>query len=348
MTFGAYLTGPFGQSQTLYQARNEAKRGRGSRKAVKAQILKDTKTIIDRQIEAGFDFVIDPMFQFYFLFQPLIERPRIEGRTHPIEAVYEYLRHFFEYLKSPQITVGPQENWFNNNVFYRRPKIQGPLNPQTSFTEKYIHLGELPMDGTAMVVLPSPYTLLMLSDVKGYTDRKQAVANLAELVQAEAQHLVSKGVGRIQYDEPAIVVRQSLGSLKQEDLDLLRRGMEVCGHIDGATTSLHTYFGDAGPIIPDLLRLPVDCIGIDGTETRLADILMHDYSGKELALGLLDARSTSLENPKEMAEQLRTVAETTHPKKLWLTPNTGTEYRGFTHGINKLDLLKQVRQMLHE
>lgn len=321
--FGAYLTGSFGQSQNLYQARNEAKRKRGSQGTVIEQAIKDTKKVIDLQRDADLDFIIDPMFHFFYLFQPFAEK--VNG-----------------------VRVGPQENWFNNNVFYWRPQIQGPLNPQTGFTEKYIHLGELPTDGTAMVVLPSPYTLLMLSDVKGYSDRKKAVANLAEVIHAEAHHLVSKRVGRIQYDEPAIVVRRSLGSLTEEDLILLKRGMEVCGHVDGATTILHTYFGDAGPIIQNLLSTPVDGIGIDGTETSLADILKHDYSTKELALGLVDARSISLENPIEIANKLRRVAERTHPKKLWLTPNTGTEYRGFTHSVNKLDLLKQVRQMLRE
>lgn len=323
MEFGAYLTGPFGQSQDLYKARNEAKRGRGSKKRVIEEAGEKTKQIISLQQEAGLDFVVDPMFHFFYLFQPFAEN--VNG-----------------------VEVGPQENWFNNNVFYWRPKIHGPLEIQTGFTERQLHFDELPTDGTAMVVLPSPYTLLVLSDVRGYEDRKAAITNLAELLHAEAVHLVSRGIGRIQYDEPAIVVKQSLGSLTNEDFELLQRGIEICGRVPGATTSLHTYFGDAGPIIPYLIRLPVDCVGIDGTETSLADLLQHDYSGKELALGLLDARNTSLEDPSALAEQLRAVANQTHPTKLWVTPNTGTEYRGFTHGTKKLELLSEVRRMLHE
>ena len=142
MTFGVYLTGSFGQSQNLYQARNEAKRKRGSQETVIEQAREDTKKVIALQRDAGLDFIVDPMFHFFYLFQPFAEN--VNG-----------------------VKVGPQENWFNNNMFYWRPQIQGPLNPQTGFTEKYIHSGELPKDGTAMVVLPSPYTLLMLSDVKG-------------------------------------------------------------------------------------------------------------------------------------------------------------------------------------
>lgn len=324
MNLGTYLTGPFGQSPELYKARNEAKRGRGSENLVAKQVREDTQQIIQLQKEAGLDFIIDPMFKFFYLFQPLAEN-------------------------FPRVTVGRQENWFNNNVFYRRPQIQGPSVPivDTGFTEEYLHWDELPKNGRAMAILPSPYSLLMLSEVNGYSNKKEAVSNLAEIMQAEAGHLVSKGIGRIQYDEPAIVVKQSLGSLREEDLQLLQRGMEICGKVKGATTSLQTYFGDAGPIIPFLLTLPVDCLGIDGTETNLTEISKYKYSGKEVALGLLDARNTSLENPGEIAEQVQFIAQRTNPKKIWLTPNTATEYRGFTHGIKKLNLLKLVKEMLY-
>lgn len=321
--FGAYLTGSFGQSQDLYRARNEAKRGRASEQTVAEQIRKDTRQVLQFQKDAGLDFVVDPLFHLFYLFQPFAEK--VKG-----------------------VKPGPQENWFNNNVFYWRPHIHGPLEIQTGFTEKYLHLDELPTDGTALAILPSPYTLLVLSDLTGYTSKKEAVDNLAELLLAEAQHLVSQGVGRIQYDEPAIVVKQSLGSLTKIDLDLLQRGIEICGKVAGATSTLHTYFGDAGPIIPYLMSLPLDGIGIDGTETSLADIVKHDYSGKEVALGLIDARNTSVENPEEIVRQLQAVAEKTHPAKLWVTPNTGTEYRGFSNGIKKVELLATVRRKLHE
>src|SRR3989338_7964123 len=130
MTFGAYLTGAFGQSQNLYHARNEAKRKRGTQEAIAEQSREDTKKIIILQRDACLDFIIDPMFNFFYLFQPFAEK--VNG-----------------------VRAGPQENWFNNNVFYWRPQIQGPLNPQTGFTEKYIHLDELPTDGTGTVILPS-------------------------------------------------------------------------------------------------------------------------------------------------------------------------------------------------
>ncbi len=321
MNIGCYLTGPFGQSQELYAVRNEAKRKRGSEEAVQEQIGKDTKRVIALQEDAGFDYIIDPQFSTYYLFQPLNEH--VEG-----------------------IRAGPQENYFNNNVFYWRPVITGPIRAQHGFTEKHLAKG-LPDQKPAMAILPSPYTILALSVISGYQDKQEAVENIAELLKEEAEHLARKGFLRIQYDEPAIVHKQSLGSLTKEDMELLNRGMRICGTIAGATTALHTYFGDAGPIIKELVNLPVDAIGIDCTETSLDALLQHQFHEKELVLGLLDARNTYIDSSKVLADIARDVWKKTRPKHLWITPNTATEYRGFSHGIHIINTLGEIRRHIH-
>lgn len=194
MSLGCYLTGPFGQSQELYEARNEFKRGRGSLAAVQNQLHIDTEQIISLQQQAQLDFVIDPSFDQYYLLQPFVESVE-------------------------RVQVGPQENWFNNNVFYWRPQIIGPLSVKPGFMERFLHFDLLPTN--PMVVLPSPYTLFSLSDVTGYCSKEEAITNLSFILKAEAEYLAGKGVQRIQYDEPVIAVKNTLGSLQEEDLCLL-------------------------------------------------------------------------------------------------------------------------------
>lgn len=331
LNFGVYLTGPFGQSQELYVARNAVKRGRASPDIVDSQIVKDTKTIIDEQVKRGFSFVIDPMFRFFYLFQPINQ-------------------------KVPGFSEGPQENWFDNNVFYMRPQINGTFDLNaTGFTEEYIHADLLP-DKERMAIMPSPFTLMMLSTfngINGYemplASRKSFVRDLAQLIKSEAQHLANMGFSRIQYDEPTIVYKQHLGSQASEtneDLALLSLAMQHCGKIEGATTILHTYFGSAGPILPQLLDLAVDGLGIDGTKTTLDEVVRYRFSEKELAIGLLDARSTAPENPQKIIQKLFRIVEMTSPKALWLTPNTGTEYRGWSNGFEKMTILQKVKEEL--
>ena len=345
MKIGAYLTGAFGQSQALYDTRNAAKRGRGSPEQVTAQILADTQSMISRQKAAGLSFVIDPMFWVYHPLQPLAERVPLEHIKDPKyrEMVQQALAEYFG------IKEGPQENWFNNNVFFRRPIIGNLKTSAAGFTISYLHPELLLSSGEAMVILPSPFTAMALSMYRkkngyelGAEEQKSAIADLAQLLKAEAISLANRGFKRIQFDEPAIAHRQSVGSLTENDLQLLSFAMQYCGAIDNATTMLNFYFGDVGPIISQLRELPVDGIHIDMTETKLGDVLRHRFDGKELALGLVDARSAHPENPQDLSEKLRRVADSSAPKALWLTPNTGTEYIGWSGGLEKIAILEQA------
>jgi len=342
---GAYLTGAFGQSQVLYDTRNAAKRGRGSPEQVTAQILADTQDVISRQKAAGLSFVIDPMFRIYHLLQPLAEGVPLEHIKDPKyrELVQQVLAEYFG------IKEGPQENWFNNNVFFRRPIIGNLKTSAAGFTISYLHPELLLRDGKAMAVLPSPYTAMALSmygNKNGYElpveEQRSVIADLAQLLRAEAISLANRGFKRIQFDEPAIAHRQSLGSLTKNDLRLLELAMKYCGVIDNTTVMLNFYFGDVGPIIPNICDLSVDGINIDMTETRLDAVLNHRFDGMELALGLVDARSTNPENPQDLAQKLRRVADLSAPKALWLTPNTGTEYIGWSGGLEKIAILGQA------
>ena len=327
MEIGTYLTGAFGQSQELYKARNELKRDRGDKKIAEKKVeeilLSETKKVISLQEESSLNFIIDPMFKFFYLFQPFVEN-------------------------FPGVEEGSQENWFNNNVFYRRPKFNSLLAKKIGFTSPYLYLDIIPKK-SSMAILPSPYSLLMLSDPTNCElyNKKELIENFSFIVRSEAEHLVSEGIKRIQYDEPAIVVKNSLNSLTDYDLELLNRSMEICGKINNATTSLHTYFGDANGIIPYLINLNVDCIGIDCIETPLNEILKNEFHNKEIALGLVDSRSTYLEDPKELAKNLEKIAEKFQPDKLYLTPNTATEYRGYTNAISKLKILREAKEIFN-
>lgn len=322
MSCGIYLTGACGQSGQLYRARNEEKRGRGTKEAVEECVSDDTETFIQVQNDCGCDFVADPMLSWFYLFQPFAEN--VDG-----------------------ISEGPQENWFNNNVFYRRPQIQGPVSQaEPGFVSKRLKVDQMGSCTERIAFLPSPYTMLKLSDVSGYANDKEAIKDLATLIRKEAEHLASQGFTRIQFDEPALAMKQSLGSLTQEDLDLCKEGIEQALPNSEVSTCLHCYFGDTGPLMSWLNALPVTCIGIDCTETREKDICAQDFSNKELALGLVDARTPAMESPKELAEKIKRISSATHAKKVWLTPNTGLEYIGWTLGKDKIDILKRTKEEL--
>lgn len=314
MKYGGYLTGPFGQSQGLYEIRNEAKRGRGSQEQVDKKINEDTATIIVAQ--EGLDFVIDPLFKNYHLFQGFIENV-------------------------PGVSEGSQENWFNNNVFYRKPRIDLESLEHRPFIDTS-YLSMMPA-GKAMAIIPSPYTLFMLSDILNGESSSEAVIKLSDLVAKEANRLVSLGVSRIQYDEPVIAYKSSLGSLSDTDIQLLFDAMDICGRVTGASTVLSTYFGDISKLISKLSGVNTDCFGVDLTETNPRSFDNINFNGeRDIAIGILDSRNTSLENIDQIKKAVLEIQERCNPARIWITPNTATEYRGWTHGMNKLKILKSI------
>src|SRR3990167_3709810 len=147
MFFGTYLTGAFGQSQEIYIVKNIEKRGNGSIEEIQQQIRKDTETIIKAQENAGLDFIIDPAFWQYDLFQPL-------GNISQITRTKKH------------------ENWFDNNSFYQWVlQINAPLPLVKGWSIKESPLDLPPIDGRFMAILPSPYSVITLCNISGYQNK---------------------------------------------------------------------------------------------------------------------------------------------------------------------------------
>ena len=91
----------------------------------------------------------------------------------------------------------------------------------------------------------------------------------------------------------------------------------------GAALVLHTYFGDAGPHIDRLRKLPVDAVGIDFVETDL-DALGSNWEVGVL-VGAIDGRRSLVENPTEVAAFAQRVAERLRPDTLYLSSNSELE-----------------------
>ncbi len=121
-------------------------------------------------------------------------------------------------------------------------------------------------------------------------------------------------------NEPAIVKHKDDAPLLLEAIAKTLDGV-------GAETALYTWFGDAAGILPSLMDLPLDVIGLDfiwGPGNW--DALARGPFSKRLGFGIVDARNTRLESAEEIAEQVRRVSELVPPDRLDVNPSCGLEY----------------------
>ena len=163
-----------------------------------------------------------------------------------------------------------------------------------------------------MATLPSPLLFSRISVPRG--GQNDLMRDLARnLLRPVAERLVASGHRLIQLQEPWLVFHGiEDGDWKhfEESVGLITEGL-------GATTVLHTYFGDAGPWIDRLRELPVDAVGVDFFETDVRSLGSGWSTG--ILVGAVNGRRSLVEPVEEIVKLARMVADAVDPSALYLS-----------------------------
>jgi 5-methyltetrahydropteroyltriglutamate--homocysteine methyltransferase len=174
---------------------------------------------------------------------------------------------------------GPLTRFLDTNTFYRapqarsaRPKLEEPLD------ERYVP----PLTGPRVVTLPSPYAFSRGTELTPSVFAKSVLKPQIESLDAELVVLSEPFLAR--EDRP--------------DLDEVAIALESLR--GGPPVALQLTFGDARTALEHgLADLPIEGIGVDFYATRAKDIPVG--LGKRLLAGVVDARSSALEDPETLA-----------------------------------------------
>ena len=214
---------------------------------------------------------------------------------------------------------GALTRFLDTNTFYRAPHGEGEgLRLSAPVNGRYI----APLPAERVVTLPSPFAL---SYGTGYTPREIAEAILKPQIDATTAEVVV-------LSEP-FLAREDGANLDDVSsaLDVLHGGPPV---------ALWITFGDASDLFArGLAELPVDGIGIDFYSTSIDAVPAG--LGKHLLAGVLDARSSVLEEPREIAAfaaQLEEKAE-----RIALVPNGDLQYVSEPIAREKISRLGQAK-----
>ncbi|MCH8902037.1 MAG: methylcobamide--CoM methyltransferase [Chloroflexi bacterium] len=237
------------------------------------------------------------------------------------------------------ISLNGLTRWFDTNMYYRQPVIEGAITWQKPITVDDYRFAAEHSEKPVKAVLTGPYTLARLSVDKHYGSVGALAKAFAAALNQEAKALQEAGATLIQFNEPAILQHKK----EFEQFADLCRSL-----VDGITveTSLYLYFGDAEGIYPQILDLPFQLIGLDFVMGAKNEALLQSAPfTKKLGLGIIDARNTKLESVDEIAARIRSLAAGLAPDQIHVSPSAGLEFLPREVAQEKLRRLAQgVRQ----
>ncbi len=204
---------------------------------------------------------------------------------------------------SEGLQTGALTRFLDTNSFYRAPNATA-AEPKlvSALDERYI--AQLP--GPRLVTLPSPFALSHGTDV---TPRAMAESVLKPQLEALDAELVV-------LEEPYLAREESA------DLGAVEEALQVLD--GGPKLALWLTFGNAQRVLGQgIADLPVHAIGIDFYATSATDV--PEGFGKKLLAGVLDARSSVLEEPREIAAFVETLRER-GVEEIALVPNGDLQY----------------------
>jgi 5-methyltetrahydropteroyltriglutamate--homocysteine methyltransferase len=235
---------------------------------------------------------------------------------------------------------GPLERFYDNNTYFRQPVIKGPIESdgQTlvrDFTSaKAIAKREL----KAAIAGPLTFATLTAED-KQYGDLTSRTLAAADALAAELRGLAAAGATLVDVEEPALAAHPELVDLARAAFDRLA--------VAGVALALYPYFFSTDKIVEKLAAFPIAQLGVD-VRSREDSARAIDRLGavkQTVVLGVVDARNTRIESPREIGDLVEAALKRVPADRLWLSTTTGLEYLPHDVALKKLAVLADAARV---
>jgi 5-methyltetrahydropteroyltriglutamate--homocysteine methyltransferase len=322
---GCYATGIFPRTKRLIEVTRAYDRGRTDERELEEAFEDATLEVINAQLSANFSYITDGMLKWQDLIRPIAEN--LIG-----------------------VKIGSLARWFNNNTFYRKPVIMDDLRLKRSIVEKTIYLKHLPRNAPWKAILPAPYTFVQLSENKFYKNKTEFLFKYAQILREEIENLAKLGFKYVQLSDPALVYNPTSTPTLKDELSTISEALKVAVKGTHVKTSLQTFFGDFSQILPEALEFPVDDLGIDMYETDFEKLKEHNFD-KGVALGLVDSRSSLVEDEDELFAVAKEIIENIHHSKkhdVFICPNCDLDFLPWERAEKKIKVIAAVAKRLRD
>jgi 5-methyltetrahydropteroyltriglutamate--homocysteine methyltransferase len=253
------------------------------------------RRVVKEQEEAGIDLPTDGQIRWDDLLTPITRQ--LEGAQ-----------------------PGGLLRYFDNNVYYRHPVIEGAVRWRGPATVEDYRTAAAAASRPVKAVLPGPVTYAALSEDRFYHDFDRLARAVADALHEEASALAAAGAAWIQIDEPALGGRPAALELARACLRIITKDVK-------AKFALATYFKAIDGIYKELRGFPVDALQVDVVDQPgQLDLVLQSPPSGEVVLGCVDARNTRLEDPDVLARLIERAASRLGADRLWISPNAGLEF----------------------
>jgi 5-methyltetrahydropteroyltriglutamate--homocysteine methyltransferase len=242
----------------------------------------------------------------------LVSRQQAAGLDLLSDGMLRWQDHFRPLLEGAEgLETGALTRFLDTNTFYRAPKATGEPRLSQPLDERYV----APLPGPRLVTLPSPSAL---SHGTGIAPKEIAESVLKPALDG--------------LDAELVVLAEPF----DPDLEGLAEALEALA--GGPKLALWLEFHDAGPALErGAAELPVDGLGIDFYATHVDDL--PKGFDKLLLAGVIDARSSIAEEPREIAA----FAQRLEVERIALVPNGDLQYVSQPVAQEKLARLGKAR-----
>jgi 5-methyltetrahydropteroyltriglutamate--homocysteine methyltransferase len=226
--------------------------------------------------------------------------------------------------RSDGLEARPLTRFLDTNTFYRAILVEG----EPSLREPVPPPALRPAGWLA--TLPSP---LAFSRATGGAASASVLA--ANVIAPQIESYAEAGCALVVFSDPFLTRAGRVEELGTALRELPARLPFV----------LQLPFGDAGPLLAELVDLPVQAIGVDFYATSL-DSLPPGYP-KEIVAGVVDSRSSAIERPDDIATFVAAVLQR-KPAGLSLSPNGDLQFVPEAIAREKILRLGQAQAALEE
>ena len=323
MSSQVQLSGILPRSEKLIELTRSYERAKTSWDQVETQLVTETKEILNLQQSLGVKHVSDGAISWQDQLRPVARS--LTG----VELGTRYSR------------------WFDTNTFYQKPSIVGKISASKIDPKDFVRSELLSGNRNRKITLPGPYTFSQLSENKYYPKYGDLLRDVALAEKDIIKKLRTAGISLFQLAEPCLVYqpyKESFG-----DNSEIRLALDAISDVVKdfpESFVVQTYFGDAGPVIHDLLKLPVKGIGIDLFETGLSAI--SEKTSKTFLLGVVDSRESSVEDSRWIADTARKFCDNANHYDVVLSSNSDLKFVPQAIANQKLEALSRASKLFEE